>query len=401
MSRRQAEYVVVGAGLSGLMCATALNRMGHDVVLFESSDLVGGLCRGTKLGGQTLSYGLKLFPYSLELENGLRLLESLLGKAIIAGTTSRPPVTFQKAGFQPFVGFGDEAPAFVDELNEYLKPEQIELISTPQEWVSWMQAELGDRLHFGNAVQKIERTDENHFRLTFESGSHFGFTNLILAIAPERIPPLLPEGMLATKAIQKLANSKSWTSLSLDLVHSHAVTDRREVHMLMGTGESAHACVGAFRDPIQTEDNTVRQVSQWVTFIAPEQGIDTEYVGQVFREMKRQIKRAYPEALDKLVSERILVAETSHSPVELKLENGRLPQSQNVWVTGRGLNGARNLASVFAGCEKILSDFSILESIKSSQIGPQNEIPVDVEAAPREQDPAESHQVVPSVPLEA
>ena len=399
MSRRQAEYVVVGAGLSGLMCATSLHRIGHDVVLFEASDLVGGLCRGAHLGGQTLSYGLKLFPYSLELQRGLQLLESLLGRAVIAGTTSKPPVTFHKAGFQPFVGFGEDAPPFVDEISEYLKAEQIEVLSSPQDWIAWLQAELGDRLHFGNAVQKVEIGADDTRRLVFENGQHFGFTNLILAIPPERVPILLPEGLMATKAIQKLANSKTWTSLSLDLVHSHHVSDRTEAHLLMGTGESAHACVGGFREPTLI-DQTPRQISQWLTFIAPEQGIDTEYIGQVFREMKRQIKRAYPQALEKLVSERILVAETSHAQVDLKLEQGRWTQSRHIWVTGRGLNGARNLSSVFVGVEKILSDFSILDSIRanSNSLSPNPEADTNEAEATLTPDLSQSPE---SAPLEA
>ena len=55
-SRRTGNRVaVVGSGPAGMACAQQLARAGHDVVLFEKSDRIGGLLR----------YGIPLVPASL------------------------------------------------------------------------------------------------------------------------------------------------------------------------------------------------------------------------------------------------------------------------------------------------------------------------------------------------
>ncbi|MGA8255175.1 MAG: FAD-dependent oxidoreductase, partial [Nocardioides sp.] len=52
MNERAASLtVVVGAGISGLTAAHDLARAGHEVVMLESSPLVGGKIRSHEVGG--------------------------------------------------------------------------------------------------------------------------------------------------------------------------------------------------------------------------------------------------------------------------------------------------------------------------------------------------------------
>jgi predicted NAD/FAD-dependent oxidoreductase len=56
MSNHRA-VVVIGAGISGLLCAYRLKMLGVDVVLFEKSDRVGGVIQSERLEGYLIERG--------------------------------------------------------------------------------------------------------------------------------------------------------------------------------------------------------------------------------------------------------------------------------------------------------------------------------------------------------
>src|SRR5215207_9727422 len=58
MSRHRT--VVVGGGIAGLVCALELERAGHEVVLLEKEDDVGGRVRTTVVDGYTLDQGFQV-----------------------------------------------------------------------------------------------------------------------------------------------------------------------------------------------------------------------------------------------------------------------------------------------------------------------------------------------------
>ena len=51
------KFIILGAGLSGLTCATTLKKHGHDVCVVEKESEVGGLARSYKIDGHTFDYG--------------------------------------------------------------------------------------------------------------------------------------------------------------------------------------------------------------------------------------------------------------------------------------------------------------------------------------------------------
>jgi protoporphyrinogen oxidase len=51
------KFIVLGAGLSGLTCAAALRRQGHEVQVLEKEGEVGGLARSVRVDGYTFDLG--------------------------------------------------------------------------------------------------------------------------------------------------------------------------------------------------------------------------------------------------------------------------------------------------------------------------------------------------------
>ena len=54
------KAIIAGAGLSGLTAARALQRTGHEAIIFEASDGVGGRVRTDIIDGYQLDRGFQV-----------------------------------------------------------------------------------------------------------------------------------------------------------------------------------------------------------------------------------------------------------------------------------------------------------------------------------------------------
>lgn len=90
------RFAVVGAGLAGLAAARELSSHGHEVVVLEASDLVGGKVRASEVGGQLVDEGadamLRRVPWGVELATalGLELVAPATGAASLWTDRMRP-----------------------------------------------------------------------------------------------------------------------------------------------------------------------------------------------------------------------------------------------------------------------------------------------------------------------
>jgi hypothetical protein len=75
------DVVVIGAGITGLTCAYRLQKMGHDVLVLESSNRAGGVIRTEKIQGHLVEWGAgSLLPthHTFEILAELGLLDDLI-----------------------------------------------------------------------------------------------------------------------------------------------------------------------------------------------------------------------------------------------------------------------------------------------------------------------------------
>ncbi len=69
------DCIVIGAGMSGLAAADALQREGRKVTIVEAGDTVGGLARSVIVAGEPIEpYYHHVFPQDAETREALRTL---------------------------------------------------------------------------------------------------------------------------------------------------------------------------------------------------------------------------------------------------------------------------------------------------------------------------------------
>jgi putrescine oxidase len=155
--RIEADAVVVGAGITGLVAATRLVESGLDVVVLEARDRVGGRLWNTELGGEANELGGEwVAPYqarlhALRAELGVELFPAYReGESVYVDAAGR---SHRYSGHEP-VGAAsmrayEEADAKLDRLAKELDPEAPwthpaaeELDATTFE--TWLRREVAD-----------------------------------------------------------------------------------------------------------------------------------------------------------------------------------------------------------------------------------------------------------------
>jgi hypothetical protein len=351
------DYVVVGSGLSGLLITSALSRETSNVLLIESAEDYGGLNRAQNSDIGLVNNGLRFFPDSDLARKSIAFLNELLTDKVDFTSVDNQALTYESGALRPFVGFGDAAPAFYDELSYFLTPRALALSSQPFTWLQDLfdhcNADFMNKSYVTRFQLSKEGGDDGRVESLLVNGHKVvRGHNFIYCGDVKSLQTLLPEEALASKARQKLSKSHYWTAVCLDLLHSQPVSESTALHVLNGASEDEFGpCVGQFS---AAKDGL--QLSQWVSFVDNEDAEDMELIGSALKKIKRQIKRAYPHALEALKFERILVAPAMGGGSEFRLNsNQSLPQAANFWVCNGTLSTQKNVLGTLQQAELVTS----------------------------------------------
>lgn len=364
------DYAIIGGGLSGLAIATALAHKTQNILLLDSGDFVGGANRAPlgAIQGSAPSHGLRLVPNTSEARDALLFLESLLGLKIIHGTTALHPQTYDSGEFKDFLGFGEQAPLFYDELKYFLSEEEILTSLGPSQWIALLQEKflnLGGQIQNRSFVTKILAEGKFANNLMINGHKSIQAEKYIFCGNIKELGALLPPGTLNTRQRGKLNQSVFWNALCLDLVHSAPITEQRNLFLLDGTtSDEIGPCIGRFS--MVADDKT--QISQWLSFVDGESQEDDETTANALKKMKRQIKRAFPEAFQNLKLERIFLAPQMGGHGDLKLEaDSSLPGLKNLFVGSGVVSGHPNLVGSLLQAQKLAQSIAGFDVALHSQ----------------------------------
>lgn len=350
------DYAIIGSGLAGLSIAATISQKTENVILLDGADVFGGSNRPIQFPTGVMNNGLRILPETPSARQSLEFLENVTGYKIAGETLSAPIQTFENGGFKQFLGFQDEAPEFYDELAYFLCSERIDMKLEPHQWPQLLMSRYRGEFSPRSYVTRFNVENEQVVSVMVNGSKVTHAQNFIYCGGLRELAILVPEEVLGVKTKTKLAKNKYWTAVCLDLCHNHIVTEANHMHMLNGTTQDdLGPSAGVFLPPVQTEHGMI-QTSQWVTFLDFESTEESEFIAAALKKVKRQIKRAYPQATEGLVTERIFISPIIGGQGDLKLTaHQTLPKAQNLWIGSPCVHPQKNLVGCLQQSKLVLA----------------------------------------------
>lgn len=351
------DYIVIGSGLSGLILANRLSQESTKVALIDAKDVMGGYQRFANFKNASYNNGLRFLPATHSANQGLDFLENLLGLKLSQSVLEAAPVTYEEGEIKTFLGFGDQPPSFYDEINYFLNPSFHQLHLQPYQWADLLMKNFKGTFIPRTQVTKMNIENEKITSLTINGSTQYKAENYVFCGSLHDLAQLLPEETMASRLRQKMMKLRGWSAVGLDLIHAAPVTDSIATHLLNGTTQDdIGPCVGRFQT-LGFETDPVN-ISQWVTFVENKDLEDPEIVAASLKKIKKQIKRAYPTALDHLIQERIVITPQFSllNSQDIKLQaNQTWPDVHNLWIGSPSANAQKNLVGSLLQSELVLS----------------------------------------------
>lgn len=344
------DIAVIGAGLGGWLLAKKLS-LTQNVILLEASFEDGGWSHTS----------LDFVPATNDGSKLIGGLEEILETKLNSTSHEVPAIAFEKGNFIPHVGFGERSPLDVDEISYYTGANRLEFDLPVHEWIPKLRDSYFGKLTLKARITKFEIQDGRVLRAIVNGESVVEADKFIFSACPTELQELIPVVNLDNRVRQRLAKAKLWETLSITLHHDRVVSEKENIHVLVGTGETPRVCIGAFR----RSENPKAQTSTWMTLLSSED-CDEEMAANALREMRRQIEKAYPTALRDIIDEKVVLSGKSHGSIPLKLEkNQTLPGLSNLYVSSPFLSSEKNILGV------IESALSVLKAISQPTASPR------------------------------
>jgi hypothetical protein len=341
---RQADVLVIGSNLTGLLLAESLRQQGRDVVVLETGERLAGLNRPLASPKGHLPPDLGFLPETAQVKAQLDWLKNLLRIEMTATPVETPPVTYDEGQLKTFVGFGEHNPPTRDEVTFYTANSHMELTPTLTDVAVHLTTEPKIDILPRKQVTKILCADGRIEGVEVNGEEIWRAPELVWTAGPSLLLEVLPVDAIEGKHRTRFAKAHTWATVSLHLHHQHLVTMERGVHVLYGSGHEGDPVVGRFW-PALPEGG---QHSVWFTLVPSENADDPDHLGHALRHLKRQIKRSHPHVLDDILEEKLLVAEENHGHMNMRVKDPYvLPELKGFWFASPLLSDLRGpLAAV-------------------------------------------------------
>jgi hypothetical protein len=321
--------VIIGGGLTGLFLAHRLQRGGHNVMLLEARETLGGRYKRASAVQPYSSPGLDLIPTG---GDQLKLLEWLKNHSPIPlnfEVKEHRPQLYIEGHWRPFAGFGESAFQSVGELSALFGCTSYIDVQPPLEQVTRAFVEQ-------LPIEAQTRAEVTGFKVKDGQITHVVINgdkaveaSLVVFTPPPALANAMFEGEdLAGKHRARLAKMQSWTAVTLEFEHVPPLVDDQSIRFFTHNAKEFEPVVG----------RVYGETSKWMTLVSADREADHEFAGQCIRHIKRQLKRAWGLEGLKANSEKIYIQPHAYGQHSLRAkETYRFPEISNLYLANQAL----------------------------------------------------------------
>jgi hypothetical protein len=337
------DTVVIGGGLSGLLLTHRLHLQGHKVTLLEARD---------HLGGSSRKPGLHFIPATAANVDLCEWLKGVSPAPVHFEIVEHRPEIFDEAKWQSFAGFLDREFASLDVLAHLSHTHEIKLTPKPDQIVRALIEQLPVVAQLQSEVTEIKVADGCVSEAVINGDKSVKCDQMFFTGTPGSLNILIKGDALPAKHRSRLAKFTNWTAVMLELNHAAPLTEPGSLRLFGHSSREFEPVFGRIEGT----------ASRWVTLAHSERFEEHEFTGQCIRHIKRQLKRAWPEALEGKQDEKITVLPAAFGQNSLRLKSPWLmPELPNLFLANStlaaqsgfagGLETARGIEDLISGAD--------------------------------------------------
>jgi hypothetical protein len=309
------DTLIIGGGLTGLFLAHRLHHGGQRVSLVEARPELGGRSRR--------STGLEFIPATNENVALLEWVKSVSPVPFNFSVREHRPQLYDEGRWRPFAGFGDAGFLSITELSQYSHSHDIVVEPGIEHLVRALIEQLPFEAQTMSEVTGLKIEDGKVTEVVVNGDKTLKPERVVFTPHPALLNNLIEGDGLNAKNRTRLAKMQVWTAVMLELQHPEPLAEDSSIRIFTHSAKEFEPVVG----------RVFGNVSRWMTLVPGEREAEHEFVGQCIRHIKRQLKRAWPNAFDTQVPEKILVQANSMGQQSLKTkENFRFPEIPNLFI---------------------------------------------------------------------
>lgn len=317
------DTLIIGGGLTGLFLAHRLHHGGQKVGLYEARETLGGRSRRQSVAQPYSSPGLEFYPATNENLELLEWMKSVSPIPLNFEVREHRPELYDEGRWRAFAGFGNTEFQSVGELAHYSHTHEVAIDPGMEHVVRALVEQLPFEADLRSEITNIKLADGKVSEVIVNGDKTVKAERVIFTPEAALLNNLVEGEGLNAKHRTRLAKMQPWTAVVLELKHTPPLVEDSSIRVFTHGSKEFEPVVG----------RAFGETSKWMTLVPGERALEHEFIGQVIRHIKRQMKRAWPERLEGVMQEKISVQIAAFGQQQLKTkDNVRFPEISNLYV---------------------------------------------------------------------